>query len=1691
MDQLIEHAIKLASQPAAPLHLPIKNRIAYVVSHGQSYASNGYAIRTQGVAKALNEHGFDTLCFVRPGRPWELGVEKGSIEPHVVVDGVRYIHGRWPQDKQPSNEQQHFEQSVQHFVELFRIYRPKAVLAASNYIVGLPAWVAATRLGLPFYNEVRGFWELSRDAREPGYANTLAFMAEAERDTFVAKQALKVFTLNQPMVDELVKRGVDLHKISIVPNGLSKHPLVKPADPILKAKLGIKDNEKVIGYIGSFNTYEGLDTLLEACELLVHKGEKLKLLIVGDEQLMIKAHGNKKSLADKPWLIQVGRVPHDQVVDYYALIDTAVLPRKKLPVCELVPPLKAAEALAYGKPLMVSDVASLEEYTTKHKSVTSFKAGSVDNLAKAIQQLMSSPSPKATMSVLMQDHTQSMSDALRCKGNIPAISTQGKEPLLETKKSTSEIRHEKFNNGVNRSSPILKIFLDSSSLPTKELTALIKIYSKISSTVSRISLVIYGDSFNNELLNDNDTLESILFETDKKVIHNSSFDIQIKSHKAIDIGAKFILDASNFKGFCESISKLYEESLKSKLLYFVYTTDNNIEAGYHRRSLHLKKSFSKIGVTLPLISYHSSSFKHKENISFIPKDEVLLKRVVEWLNPKIVIAASNYENAKPILNLKDAVDFDFIYEMRGLWHETYAAKMLEINNKYKIENDKNYNKGMNGELEIVRKADKVIFICKEMKDYIQHRIPEKEIHCEIIGNGYEITESNSHAFEVKKYEKENSEPFVIGYFGSITYYEGINLLLDAVSELIAEGLNVKVLLIGKNSITHKHVLDVDKYSFVQYEKFKQDISPYYSQINLFVVPRLPYEVCHSVEPLKPFDCFAKKIPLLLSDCKALNRLAGEGDRCLTFKAGDKVSLKEKIKNIIKEGYPAEKLDIAWNWVNQSLKWVDIAEKYTNFIHKKNKKIYYLYADKWWISYSWSGASINAINEMAVLSKDNDVYYNDIYVNDLFQNGIFNEKQYLERYSKEAKLKKHLESVHLPKVFVPSRDYDATFYRSGSNERCVDFFQKELFQPKIFSHNFVKPIWENSIIGFQTEASQEFAINGSLSDYDDDGTLGYAECESTPKRSFLRYQVSANKASEPRLIFNTDKRSRLKRELNSDFIIGVIGTIYDGTYPDLLFETVEKLRENHPYLNAKVVIYSINILIELPKKDWIVVSKYEKGNQEDSLLQLDVIVNTWKSSAQIYSGSNKNIDAINHGIPLIAARTPSYVEQLGEGYPLFYDFDPSNENQAETTKNSLEDLLVKCISASFRSQVAKYLIWRRRFLSIDSTSWLYNKQLSRIEKKKILLVSQNFNVGGVQKYSSQLIKSLADFSITILSAEKISKAKIKELRQLSDNIRIEYFKDGKAFIYEKFDLAFINSYPVEEENLLSLLKTLKRDGTKIYPIVHSDIHPFTVEISKHLIYIQCLITINTRIIEKINANTEFDFSSRYYHVTPVLEPIDSNSEKYKPKVKRSKKVAFFGRVAPLKCADFLARSFARYVKETSSEYQLLICGPVAQKGLDIIVNKANEYAGRKVIDLQNKSFNEGEREVLFKEVDALIYTTATEGLPYTFLEANELGTPVISSNVGAITHLIDDGVNGLLFNFQDLYLSNLYEDKPYNKLSQVMKDNEEVNYQEFKKVMLRFEGNDEEFFKMSANAISRVEKDFTFDVMRKTLRSIIY
>ncbi|WP_445001086.1 glycosyltransferase family 4 protein [Halomonas mongoliensis] len=377
-------------------------RICYILSNSFPYSSGGYASRSQGVAESLNDRGWAVIAITRPGFPLDAKVlKKGEkdINDADRINGIEYRRLLSP-SKIELNTCDYVRESASALESELMKLRPDVIVAASNYVCGLASLIAARNMGLSFIYEVRGFWEVSRASREPGFENTIKYKVEEEMEGFVARSADHVFTLTKPMKAELIKRGVGEEKISILPNCCDVKTFQSaPAKNNLKASFGIRESSVVIGYIGTFVDYEGLDDLAYACGILKEKGLDFVLVLVGNENPLINRLGEiserirviAKEKGFDADLIMPGRIPHDQVSDIYSIIDIAPFPRRPCKVCELVSPIKPLEALASEKSVVVSSVGALAEMVSDNETGLVFEKGSISDLANKLEVLVNNP----------------------------------------------------------------------------------------------------------------------------------------------------------------------------------------------------------------------------------------------------------------------------------------------------------------------------------------------------------------------------------------------------------------------------------------------------------------------------------------------------------------------------------------------------------------------------------------------------------------------------------------------------------------------------------------------------------------------------------------------------------------------------------------------------------------------------------------------------------------------------------------------------------------------------------------------------------------------------------------------------------------------------------------------------------------------------------------------------------------------------------------------------------------------------------------------------------------------------------------------------------------------------------------------------------------------------------------------------
>ena len=201
-------------------------------------------------------------------------------------------------------------------------------------------------------------------------------------ETAAVRRANQVVTICQGLREDLIARGIPNAKIGVVPNAvdIEHFSLSSGPDPELKSRLGLADC-RVIGFLGSFYAYEGLDLLIAALPGILAKAPDVRLLLVGGgpQEANLKAQAAALGLTDK--VVFVGRVPHAEVSRYYDLVDLLAYPRHPMRLTELVTPLKPLEAMAQGHLLIASDVGGHKELISDGQTGVLFRAGDSEDLA--------------------------------------------------------------------------------------------------------------------------------------------------------------------------------------------------------------------------------------------------------------------------------------------------------------------------------------------------------------------------------------------------------------------------------------------------------------------------------------------------------------------------------------------------------------------------------------------------------------------------------------------------------------------------------------------------------------------------------------------------------------------------------------------------------------------------------------------------------------------------------------------------------------------------------------------------------------------------------------------------------------------------------------------------------------------------------------------------------------------------------------------------------------------------------------------------------------------------------------------------------------------------------------------------------------------------------------------------------------
>ncbi|MCC6610744.1 MAG: glycosyltransferase, exosortase A system-associated [Burkholderiales bacterium] len=360
-------------------------RVLHILDHSVPLHS-GYTFRTLAILREQRALGWETYHLTSPKH-----VAPGL--PEEEVEGLKFYRTRWRPEglaRFPVLREVAMMRAIaRRLDEVVALVRPDILHAHSPVLNALPALRVGRRHRLPVVYEVRALWEDAAVDHGTSREWGLRYRGTRALETYALRRADHVTTICDGLRNDIVARGIPPAKVTVIPNAVDVDAFRFRAAPdvALKRSLGL-DRSIVVGFIGSFYAYEGLDLLVEALPDVLEKFPETRLLLVGGgpQEETLKALIAARDLQNK--VIFAGRVPHDNVHRYYSIVDVFAYPRRSMRLTELVTPLKPLEAMAQGQLLVASDVGGHRELIRDGETGILFKAGNRESLADAVLRLL-------------------------------------------------------------------------------------------------------------------------------------------------------------------------------------------------------------------------------------------------------------------------------------------------------------------------------------------------------------------------------------------------------------------------------------------------------------------------------------------------------------------------------------------------------------------------------------------------------------------------------------------------------------------------------------------------------------------------------------------------------------------------------------------------------------------------------------------------------------------------------------------------------------------------------------------------------------------------------------------------------------------------------------------------------------------------------------------------------------------------------------------------------------------------------------------------------------------------------------------------------------------------------------------------------------------------------------------------------
>lgn len=354
----------------------------HILYHHRTAGDRVEAVHIMGMVRALRAMGHTVEICSPPGCDPEH-----KAQTPAAASGVKPVEGtlrsrlkafarRAPNALFEMAEIAYNARSLYDMLRRKRRRKPDMILERTTSNSVAPTWLGR-RWGIPVVQEVNVTTRVGR-LRPLVLRRTTSAL-----ERWMVKNTTVFVTVSEEFKRMLAADGFPAEKIVVCQNAIEPEEF-DPARITPVARPAGMEQAFIVGYVGAFVPWHGLDLLIESARAIAPQYPQVRWLLVGDgvERPKVERLLGEYGLRDRFWL--AGAVKHPLVPAHVCAMDVAVMPHSNT----FGSPMKLFEYMAMARAVVMPDVPAIAEVVRPEENGLLFRTGDASAITAALRRLI-------------------------------------------------------------------------------------------------------------------------------------------------------------------------------------------------------------------------------------------------------------------------------------------------------------------------------------------------------------------------------------------------------------------------------------------------------------------------------------------------------------------------------------------------------------------------------------------------------------------------------------------------------------------------------------------------------------------------------------------------------------------------------------------------------------------------------------------------------------------------------------------------------------------------------------------------------------------------------------------------------------------------------------------------------------------------------------------------------------------------------------------------------------------------------------------------------------------------------------------------------------------------------------------------------------------------------------------------------